>query len=127
MILHSCCEAAPSWLGSDPLTARSRNPNPQRRSFTRASLDVVRVMVPGAMLALMPKCPACLAAYVVIGTGVGLSLSAASYLRMLLVTLCVAWLSYFAAVRGRRLIGWTFSRTASNSESVATELKRSLE
>jgi hypothetical protein len=56
------------------------------------------------MLALLPKCPACLAAYVAIGTGVGLSLSTATPLRLLLVLLCVAVLSYLAARRLRYFI-----------------------
>jgi hypothetical protein len=62
--------------------------------------------VPGAILALLPKCPACLAAYVAVGTGVGLSLPAATRLWLLLAGLGVASLCLAAA---RRLHRWRTS------------------
>ena len=40
-------------------------------------------------MVLMPKCPACLAAYVTLWTGVGLSLATATYLRWGLLLLCI--------------------------------------
>jgi hypothetical protein len=42
----------------------------------------------------MPKCPACLAAYVFAWTGLGLSLSVATSLRLLLLIVGVTWLAF---------------------------------
>ena len=64
-------------------------------------------VVPGAVLALLPKCPACVAAYVALATGFGISVSAATYLRGTVVVLCVVSL---AAVAGRRLLRLTKCR-----------------
>ena len=58
--------------------------------------------VPGAALALLPKCPACVAAYVAAATGLGVSLSAASYLRTAVIVLCVASLLIAGAAIIRR-------------------------
>ena len=55
-------------------------------------------IVPGTVLALLPKCPACLAAYVALGTGLGLSFTAASWLHTSLIVASIALLG-FTAVR----------------------------
>jgi len=70
----------------------------------RHCLDMASWIGPSAILALMPKCPACLAAYVAAGTGLGLSLMAATHLQVALLILSVAALLYLAVRRLCRLV-----------------------
>ena len=50
-------------------------------------------ILPGAMLALMPKCPICLAAYVALCTGFTMSCSSAHILMRTLTALCIGALA----------------------------------
>jgi hypothetical protein len=75
--MSACCDAAreqktPTWVQT------------VRESFAW--------VLPSAILMLVPKCPACLAAHVALWTGVGLSISTATHVRTSLVILCVALL-----------------------------------
>lgn len=73
--MSACCHAA-----SDRKTP----------TWVRRIREMFAWVLPGALLVLVPKCPACLAAYVALWTGVGLSLTTATYLRWALLFLCVA-------------------------------------
>jgi hypothetical protein len=91
-----CCESTPSKSGLQlpaawPLMGRS-------------CLRAASWLVPGTILALMPKCPACLAAYLAIGTGLALSASTANYLRIGLIILSAVSLLYFLAPGVRRFL-----------------------
>ena len=65
----------------------------------RCCREAAKWALPGIVIAVMPKCPACVAAYVALATGVGISVSAASYLRWGALALAVGTLSYLAVRR----------------------------
>jgi hypothetical protein len=73
-------------------------------SIGRRAVDLAGWIIPSAILALIPKCPICLAAYVALWTGLGLSVAEAANLRMLLISVCVISLVFLAARQTRRLI-----------------------
>ncbi|MFD0894955.1 hypothetical protein KBB96_03930 [Luteolibacter ambystomatis] len=69
----------------------------------RSVLGFIRWALPGSVLVLMPKCPACFAAYVALASGIGLSIPAASIIRHALIALCLLSLAFLAVQRFRRL------------------------
>ena len=77
---------------------------PPDRPAARRYLTASRWMIPGVILALLPKCPMCLAAYVALASGFGISIPAATHLRTALLILCTASLLYIAARQLRRFI-----------------------
>src|SRR5216684_2031050 len=65
----------------------------QQRTWQRRAREVAEWIVPGALLALMPKCPMCLAAYVALCSGLTLSVSSAHILMRTLTALCIGTLA----------------------------------
>ena len=103
--MSACCHAAsnrktPKWVG------RIR--------------EIFAWFLPSAILVLVPKCPACLAAHVTLWTGLGLSLSTATYLRWGLLFLSVAALVFLIVKRVDR-IGAIFSYFKKRTESWSTK------
>lgn len=74
------------------------------KSVARRLLDLIGWIVPSAIVALIPKCPMCLAAYVAAWTGVGLSFSVAMHLRLSILILCAALILFLAGRTTRRLV-----------------------
>jgi hypothetical protein len=92
---HRCCLVHAGAVEQNKAGEQITEGDPHPPSFLRRSLDFTVKVIPVAILAVLPKCPACLAAYVALGTGIGLSLTAATYLRMSLIVACVASLILF--------------------------------
>jgi len=65
--------------------------------FFRRAIRFMKPVLPAFLLALIPKCPFCLAAYIALGTGIGLSVTSAKFLYISLLCTGVIPLSLFAA------------------------------
>lgn len=70
---------------------RAEAPSPRgSASLARRAWGLAQWAAPGLILALLPKCPACVAAYVAAATGIGLSFSAAAGIRYGLLAMAIA-------------------------------------
>ena len=99
-----CCEIETQPSRSGERGPSFRNSHIYMKGFRRV-LTYLRMLIPGAILLLLPKCPACFAAYIALGTGIGISISTAAQIKMLLIILCVASLSLLTVRHLIRLRG----------------------
>lgn len=80
--MHACCSRG-----------KSAAPTVRAPTWTRRTRSFVEWALPAAALALVPKCPACLAGYILLFTGIGLSVSAAAAVRWTIIGVCAAALA----------------------------------
>lgn len=93
MKTRHCCQTA----------KRDRVPKPV--SGWRRGAEVAGWLLPSATLVLLPKCPACVAMYVALFSGFGISIAGAGRLRTSLLVLCASAL-ILLALRRLRCMAW---------------------
>lgn len=71
-------------------------------TLTGRGFTILQWLIPTIVWVLMPKCPACLAGYIALATGVGVSMTVASSVRELMLLFCVVSFTYLLATRLRR-------------------------
>jgi len=102
MDVHQCRGCAPAKSGQ-PITA-DRNAGKTAPSLVRRVSDLLRWMIPAALLAILPKCPLCIAAYIALGTGIGVSVATAAHIRALLLAVSLSALAYLGVRRLSRFM-----------------------
>lgn len=84
----TCCTIASSAARSSATRAADGGARPS--SGKHRGFALAKCSLPTLVLALLPKCPACFAAYLALGTGLSVSVAEASFLKTLLIGICVA-------------------------------------
>jgi hypothetical protein len=99
MATDSCCHA----------TTRTATENPCAGHSRRGRIIVAtKWIIPTAVLALLPKRPMCVAAYIALATGFSVSLPVATWIRTGLLVACLCTMAYLSirltirAFNGRR-------------------------
>ena len=91
----TCCRTTASTARN--ISNRTANGEIHPSSARRRGFKFVRFSLPTLILVLLPKCPACFAAYVALGTGISVSVAAVSLLRNLLIVICIASIVWIVA------------------------------
>jgi hypothetical protein len=100
--MNCCCS------GGDPAGTNATPPtlvqSDTRRGWKQRTGAFLRWALPITTLALVPKCPGCVAAYVLLATGVSLSLKDASHLRTGIIAASLASLALVAGIGALRVV-----------------------
>ena len=84
MKAYHCCQLQPQ--------AGDHAPRPA--SWWRHGGEVAKWLLPGIALALLPKCPVCVVAYVALGTGLVMAPASANLLLRAVTAICVGALTF---------------------------------
>jgi hypothetical protein len=106
--MNCCCNDTKHPPATADSSAGSRGSPPNARLWNRI-VALMQWCLPVVTLVLVPKCPVCMAAYVLLFTGVGLSLAVASAIRWMMIALSVAALA-FLLLRGLRRASCFFNK-----------------
>jgi len=90
---------APNTPGACCCHGGGHEPRPASRTHSRNFWEFTGGAASIGVWVLMPKCPVCLAAYVALWTGLGLSFATAQYVRWSLLLLSATALLYLVAKR----------------------------
>jgi hypothetical protein len=82
--------------------AASRVPPAPEKRLARRTRGASAWALPSVTLLLVPKCPMCIAAYLALGGGLGVSLTTAAHLRAALIWLCWSALALLCVRMARR-------------------------
>jgi hypothetical protein len=74
----------------------------RRIGFLRRVWRGIQWAFPATLLVLIPKCPMCVVAYVAIFSGIGITVSTARWIQILMLMFCLTSLAYLAVKHWRR-------------------------
>jgi len=95
--MRCCSDGEPASSAITP-----RTPDIAATSWPARVAAFMQWALPLTTLALVPKCPGCVAGYVLLLTGMGISFTAATAMRWSLIAVSVSALAYLAFRTARR-------------------------
>jgi hypothetical protein len=92
------CNLDPAPSSGAPNSSVGNRPTGLLRHAWRS----IQWLFPAMLLVLIPKCPMCVAAYVAMFSGIGITISTARWIQILMLMFCLTSLAYLAIRHWRR-------------------------